>query len=158
MPTKLQLMRAFPKINCHVQRNPSQDHHHSRTCHRLHRGGDLTVWDSLVNLHMGKATASPIVDQARLLLNLFQNSYEKEVARHADDILLYFRKLHDNYEIAKSTSPRFSGKTFVILEEVIYQLESHPDRTLRNSGMREFIVLVLEDITKNRIQLEVKGA
>ncbi len=107
---------------------------------------------------MGKATASPVVDQARLLLTTFRNSSESEIVHHADDVLTYFQSLRENYSILRSTSPRFSGNTFNILEEVIYQLESDPDATLHNEGFREFILLVLEDIASNRIQVVARPA
>ncbi len=106
---------------------------------------------------MGKATASPIIDQARLLLNTFRNASEGEIVHHADDVLSYFHSLRENYGIGRSTSPRFSGNTFHILEEVNYQLESDPDATLRNEGFREFIILVLEDIASKRIQVVARA-
>ena len=112
---------------------------------------------------MGKATSSPAIDQARLLLNLFKTLSEAESARHADDVLSYFRKLHDHYQITKSSSPRFldthslgTGTTFIILEEVMYELEARPDKTLLSSDFREFIISVLEDIAGGRIQLASK--
>lgn len=107
---------------------------------------------------MGKATASPVVDQARLLLQMFRNTSDSELVHHADDVLTYFHSLRENYSIGRSTSPRFSGNTFHILEEVIYQLESDPDATLRNEGFREFITLVLDDIANHRIQVVTRRA
>ncbi len=100
---------------------------------------------------MGKISSSPIVDQSKSLLNLFRNEGTSELCRHADDILTFFNLLHDHYEIAVSKSPRFSGNTFNILEEVIYQLGSDPDATLGNAGFRDFIQLVLEDIAQMRV-------
>lgn len=107
---------------------------------------------------MGKSTASSIVDQAHLLLNLFRNTSEAEIIHHADDLLSYFHALRDHHGVANSRSPRFSGSTFHILEEVIYQLESDPDATLHNEGFKEFIILVLEDITLHRIEVIAKPA
>ncbi|MBI1807394.1 MAG: hypothetical protein HYR76_10130 [Ignavibacteria bacterium] len=107
---------------------------------------------------MGKVTASPIVDQARLLLNMFRNTSDAEVIHHADDLLSYFLTLRNHHGVANSRSPRFSGKTFHILEEVIYELESDPEATLLNDGFKEFIVLVLEDIALNRIDVIAKPA
>ena len=104
---------------------------------------------------MGKATTQPVVDQAKLLVDVFRNSSEAEILHHADDLLSYFVYLRKNCGVAESQSPRFSGKTFTILDEVIYQLESDPDATLRNEGFKEFIVLVLEDIALNRIRVRV---
>ncbi len=100
---------------------------------------------------MGKISPSPVIDQSRLLLNLFKNEAGVELSHHADDILTYFNLLHDQYSIAASKSPRFSGNSFNILEEVIYQLGSDPDATMNNAGFREFIQLVLEDIAQMRI-------
>ena len=106
---------------------------------------------------MGKITASPVVDQARLLLNLLRNTSDAETIHHADDLLSYFHALRDHHGVANSRSPRFSGSTFHILEEVIYQLESDPDATLHNDGFKELIVLVLEDIALHRIEVTDKS-
>ena len=102
---------------------------------------------------MGQSQALPVVQEARSLLQLFMNLSENELARHADDILLYLRKLHDQYQIRKSRSPRFSGSTFFILENVMYELEAHPDETLRSSDFREFIMAVLSDISSLKIEV-----
>lgn len=98
----------------------------------------------------------PLIDQACSFLQTFRQLSEYELVRYADDLLSYFHNLHDNFEIAKSRSPRFSGNTFIILEEIIYQLEANPDETMKNSGLREFIYLVLEDICSKRIQVVLK--
>jgi hypothetical protein len=105
---------------------------------------------------MGKLSPLPIVDQARLLLTLIQNYSNAEISKHADDFLSYFYILHDNYEILKSTSPRFSGTTFVILEDTIYRLESDPEGVFESTDFREFIVQILSDITSGRILLKQK--
>ncbi len=107
---------------------------------------------------MAKAGTASLIDQARSLLEIFRTASDSEVGHHADDILSYFRLLHESYAVRRSSSPRFSGKTFIILEEVIYQLESDPDATLRNEGFRDFILLVLEDIVQRRIDIVPKAA
>jgi hypothetical protein len=105
-----------------------------------------------------EGTSSPltVVEQAHLLLSLFQNYSNAELSNHADDFLSYFYTLHDNYEIVKSTSPRFSGTTFIILEDIIYRLESDPDSVFESTDFRECIVQVLSDITSRRILLKRK--
>lgn len=105
---------------------------------------------------MGKSSSSPIVEQAHLLLNLFQNYSDAEIAKHADDFLSYFYHLHDHCEIVKSTSPRFSGTTFVILEDTIYRLESDPESVFQSTDFKEFIAQVLSDITTGRILIKQK--
>ena len=102
---------------------------------------------------MAKANTSSVIDQARTLLDMFRTGSESDIGHHADDVLSYFSLLHESYAVRRSSSPRFSGKTFIILEEVIYQLESDPEETLRNEGFREFILLVLEDIAQGRIDV-----
>ncbi|HZY09604.1 MAG TPA: hypothetical protein VFF29_00470 [Bacteroidota bacterium] len=98
----------------------------------------------------------PIINQACSFLQTFRQLSENGLVRYADDLLSYFHNLHDNFAISKSKSPRFSGNTFIILEEIIYQLESNPDETLKNSGLREFILQVLEDICVQRITIARK--
>ena len=93
-------------------------------------------------------------DEARLFLQAIKNNSEGELLRYADEFLSYFHRLHDQYGITRSTSPRFSGKTFIILEDIIYELESHPEETLKSPSSREFIVDVLEDIANGRIILQ----
>jgi len=96
------------------------------------------------------------VSQASLLLQHFDTLSESELARYADDILVYFRSLHDHWMVVKSSSPRFSGSTFIILEEVMYHLEAHPDETLKSPDLREFMRLILEDIADGRILIAAK--
>ncbi|MGA2624417.1 MAG: hypothetical protein ABSF91_11225 [Bacteroidota bacterium] len=107
---------------------------------------------------MGKGAAANLADEARSLLHLFGNSSEGEMTRHADDVLSFFRKLHDSYRITKSQSPRFSGTTFIILEEVMYELEARPDATLRSGDFREFITAVLYDISSGRVRVAAKNS
>jgi len=107
---------------------------------------------------MGEGPASNLADQARSLLHLFGNSSEAEITRHADDILSFFRKLHDSYRITKSQSPRFSGTTFIILEEVMYELEARPEATIRSVDFREFITAVLYDISSGRVHVAARNS
>lgn len=107
---------------------------------------------------MATAGIPALVGQARSLLEMLRSGSESDVRHHADDILSYFSLLHENYAVGRSSSPRFSGKTFIILEEVIYQLESDPEETLKNQGFRDFIFLVLEDIAWGRIAIVPKAA
>jgi len=74
----------------------------------------------------------------------------------ADEILLFLYDLHDNYLIAGSSSPHFTAKTFSVLGDVIYGLESDPDGTLLNDHWKNFILSTLEDIVTGRIVLARK--
>jgi len=74
----------------------------------------------------------------------------------ADDILLFFNDLRDNYLIARSSSFRFTAKTFSILGDAIYGLESDPDGTLSSDHWKNFIQSTLEDIVTGRIILARK--
>ena len=78
---------------------------------------------------------------------------EAEASRRADDYLSFFRTLHDKYGIGRSKSPRFSGTTFIVLEEVMYELEARPESTMRSHDFREFIGGVLDDIATGNVHV-----
>jgi hypothetical protein len=90
-----------------------------------------------------------LLEKARSLLSQLQGP--STPVSLADDILLFFYDLHDNYFIARSSSLRFTAKTFSILGDVIYGLESDPDGTLLNDHWKNFIQLTLEGIATGKI-------
>jgi hypothetical protein len=92
-----------------------------------------------------------LIEKARSLLGQLRGA--STPGGLADDILLYFYDLHDNYLVARSSSFHFNAKTFSILGDVIYGLESDPDGTLLSDHWKNFIQSTLEDITSGRIVL-----
>jgi hypothetical protein len=94
---------------------------------------------------------------AKGFLNLMKQSSEEDIVGQIDNFLVYFRGLRDQYEIVKSTSPRFSGKTFHFLTDFIADLESDPEGTLRSSDYRTFITNLLEDLSAGRLEIARKG-
>lgn len=71
----------------------------------------------------------------------------------ADDLLVFFYRLRDEYRIIRSTSDRFRGPSFSFLHELLYQLESRPDETLLSAEWRTFIEKLLSDIESGRIDV-----
>jgi hypothetical protein len=69
----------------------------------------------------------------------------------ADDLLLFFYRLRDEYRIVRSTSNRFKGPSFAFLHELLYQLESRPDEALRSEEWRTYVEMLLSDIASDRI-------
>ena len=105
---------------------------------------------------MGKQPIPPVIAQARALLYLLENSSDSELSQHSDAFLTYFRDLHDHNAILKSTSPRFSGTTFVILDDILYRLESDPDAAFQSGDDRELMANILSDIVLGRIVIRTK--
>lgn len=93
-------------------------------------------------------------EKAWKFLNILRASTDATVL--ADDLLVFFYDLRDNYSVAHSSSPRFSAKSFSILGELLYSLESRPDETMQNEHWRSFCEMVLEDIALGRIEIAKK--
>jgi len=90
-------------------------------------------------------------------LNLIKQSSEEDIVAQIDNFLVYFRGLRDQFEIVKSRSPRFSGKNFNFLADLITDLESDPEGTLRSADYRSFIANLLEDISSGKLEITRKG-
>jgi hypothetical protein len=90
-------------------------------------------------------------------LNLMKQSSEEDIVAQIDSFLVYFRGLRDQFEIVKSKSPRFSGKNFHFLADLINDLESDPEGTLRSADYRSFITNLLEDISAGKLEIARKG-
>jgi len=90
-------------------------------------------------------------------LNLMKQSSEEDIVAQIDSFLAYFRGLRDQFEIVKSKSPRFSGKNFHFLADLITDLESDPEGTLRSGDYRSFITNLLEDISSGKLEIARKG-
>jgi hypothetical protein len=92
-----------------------------------------------------------IAAQAKVLLASLQQPHERSSASTADDLLLFFYRLRDEFRIIRSSSDRFKGSSFSFLYELLYQLESRPDETLLSTEWRTFIEVLLSDIGSGRI-------
>jgi hypothetical protein len=89
-------------------------------------------------------------------LNLMKQSSDEDIVKQTDNLLLYFNGLKDQYEIVKSQSPRFSGKNFHFLSDIIYQLESDAEGALKSDELRAFLTNLLEDISTRKIEVARK--
>jgi outer membrane cobalamin receptor len=68
----------------------------------------------------------------------------------ADDLLVFFYRLCDEYRIVQSTSNRFKGPSFSFLHEFLYQLESRPDDTLQSEEWRSFVEVLLSEMASGK--------
>jgi hypothetical protein len=75
----------------------------------------------------------------------------------ADDILLFLYRLRDGYDIVHSTNTSSGGNELVYLQDVLYQLESQPERALESEEWRARIEGLLRGLTEGRWKLEKKG-
>ena len=94
---------------------------------------------------------------AKGFLNLMKQSSDEEIVGQIDNFLVYFRALRDQFNIVKSKSPRFSGKNFHFLADLITDLESDPEGTLRSEDYRTFITNLLEDLSSGKLEIVRKG-
>lgn len=100
---------------------------------------------------MRGAQKEDIAAKAKLFLKTLHQMHERQSAATADDLLLFFYRLRDEYRITRSTSDRFKGPSFAFLHELLYQLESRPDETLLSAEWRTFVEVLLSDIASGRI-------
>ncbi len=90
-------------------------------------------------------------------LNMMKQSSDEDIVSQIDNFLVYFRGLRDQFDIVKSKSTRFSGKNFHFLADLIGDLESDPEGTLRSEDYRTFITNLLEDLASGKIEIARKG-
>jgi hypothetical protein len=93
---------------------------------------------------------------AKGFLNLMKQSSDEDIVKQADNLLLYFNGLKDQYDIVKSKSPRFSGRNFHFLADIIYQLESDAEGTVKSVDSRTFLTNLFEDISTQKIEIARK--
>lgn len=93
---------------------------------------------------------------ARKFLKAFRESSEVELAKQADDLLLFCYRLRDGYSLVRSSNPRFAGTMHGVLQEVIYELESNPDETLLSAQWRSYLQSFLECIATGAIVIAKK--
>ncbi len=94
---------------------------------------------------------------AKGFLNLMKQSSDEDIVSQIDNFLVYFRGLRDQFEIVQSKSPRFTGKNFHFLADLIADLESDPDGTLRSEDYRTFITNLLEDLSSGQLEIARKA-
>ena len=92
-----------------------------------------------------------IASQAGVLLKELRESGSHPMPLTADNLLLFAYRLRDGYRIVRSTSSRFKGSSFAFLHELLYQLESRPDETMRSVEWREMMEMLLTDLALGRI-------
>jgi hypothetical protein len=100
---------------------------------------------------MRSAERENIAAQAKVFLTTLHQTDERHSAATADDLLLFFYRLRDEYRIIRSTSDRFKGPSFSFLHELLYQLESRPEGTLLSAEWRTFVEVLLSDLASGRI-------
>jgi hypothetical protein len=93
---------------------------------------------------------------AKGFLNLMKQSSDEDIVKQFDNFLSFFRGLRDQYDITKTKSPRFSGRNFHFLADLITDLESDPEGTLRSQDYRMFITNLLEDLSSGKIEVARK--
>jgi len=87
-----------------------------------------------------------VIQQAERLLRCV-----REETGWADEVLVFFYRLRDNYTVIASTSQYLRGKSFHALNPVIYDLESRPDETANNREQRSMITGILNDLAEGKI-------
>jgi len=100
---------------------------------------------------MRGAQKEDIAAQAKLFLTALQQMQGSHSAATADDLLLFFYRLRDEYRISRSTSDLFKGPSFSFLHELLYQLESRPDETLLSAEWQSFVEMLLSDLVSGKI-------
>ena len=100
---------------------------------------------------MRYAEQENIVAKAKAFLTGLHQTSELQQTPAADDLLLFFYRLRDEYRIVRSTSDRFKGPSFAFLHELLYQLESRPDETLLSPEWGTLVELLLSDIASGKI-------
>jgi hypothetical protein len=93
---------------------------------------------------------------ARELQERIHRSSTAELPTLADDLLLFLYRLKDEYRIVKSTGRSVTGRSFSVLDNLIYDLESSPDTTLTTTSSVEFVKLLLEDLVRGNILIQKK--
>lgn len=96
------------------------------------------------------------IETARALLRRMQQTPFAERSTLADELLLFLYRLKDEYAIVESTSRSISGKSFAVLQTVIYDLESAPDATMHSEETVGFLRTLLEEIVRGSIVIQKK--
>ena len=93
---------------------------------------------------------------ARELQERIHRSSVAELPTLADDLLLFLYRLKDEYRIVKSSGRSITGRSFSVLDNLIYDLESSPDTTLTTTSSVEFVKSLLEDLVRGNILIQKK--
>lgn len=89
--------------------------------------------------------------QAGKLLAMIRQTDGDRSAGTADELLLFLYRLRDRCRIVRSSSSRFAAISFSFLHDLLYELESRPDETLRSQEWRTFVETLLSDLASGRI-------
>jgi hypothetical protein len=92
-----------------------------------------------------------VVAQARTFLKELRQSDGRGPVVSPDDLLLYCYRLRDGCRIIRSASERFKGTSFSFLHDLLYELESRPDETMRSPEWNKYIESLLTDIASGKI-------
>ncbi|MFH0989269.1 MAG: hypothetical protein V1799_04545 [bacterium] len=87
---------------------------------------------------------------SHLLLYLNQHS-EDQLAGMADEYLLFLYRLRDRYQIVRSSSRIFTGKSFSVLNDLLYQLESNPAAAMSRHDTKQLLLTLLQEMTQGKI-------
>ncbi len=93
---------------------------------------------------------------AKGFLNMMKQSSDEDIVKQVDNFLIYFRGLRDQFEIKMSKSTRFNGRNFAFLQDLISDLESDPEGTLRSQDYRTFITNLLDDLSTGKLEIARK--
>jgi len=69
-----------------------------------------------------------------------------ESSLNADELLLFLYRLRDGYRIVRSKDDRRRNSSFTFLQDLLYQLESRPEETLKSAEWRKQIESLLTDL------------
>jgi hypothetical protein len=95
--------------------------------------------------------------QAASLLRQLSGQEGKPQEGLADDILLFLYRIRDGHETFHSTNTPSMVNELVHLQDVVYQLESRPDRTLESEEWKARVESLLRCLAEGRWKLEKKG-
>jgi len=94
--------------------------------------------------------------QASFLLRELREHAGNPQDMKADELLLFFYRLRDGYRVVHSSSDRSQGSSFGFLADILYQLESRPDESLRSEEFESRIESLLRDLAEGRLTLSRK--
>jgi hypothetical protein len=105
---------------------------------------------------MTSAEYENVVEQASTILIELRQPDGRRPAVSADDLLLYCYRLRDRCRIIRSASERFKGTSFSFLHDLLYELESRPEETMRSPEWKKYIESLLTDIASGKIVITNK--
>ena len=104
----------------------------------------------------GRNEMQELMLQASSFLKALQGHSPDRQGLKADDLLLFFYRLRDVYQVVHSTHRHSKETSFGFLPDLLYGLESRPDETLRSEESRSRIESLLRAIAEGRLTLSKK--